>query len=132
MTDDHLSTLPLLVSIALTGTLLATVIAWQATGVPMVALLLVPWVLVMIGLIMPQSSPAGRDASIPSPVRRRTVAAGMATAAVVAALTTAGDWSDAGDADSASPTVLAVADSSTSADSACGALTHATTGLGDR
>lgn len=53
MTDDRLSTLPLLASITLTGTVLATVIVWQATGAPLVALLLVPWLLLMLALVLP-------------------------------------------------------------------------------
>ena len=133
MTDEHLSTLPLLASIALTATVLATVIAWQATGVPIVALLLVPWLLVMFALALPQASMIGHKPSGQSPARRRVVAAGMATVAVAAALTTAGDWSDAVDADPSTTSGLTVASEATATvDAGCGALIQAVAESQDR
>lgn len=127
MTDERLTTLPLLVSIAVTGTVLAAVIAWQATGVPIVALLLVPWLLVMIALILPAVSAIGHETPGRSPVQRRTVAVGIATVAVAVAFTTAGDWTDAGDADQTAPAVLALAAESTvEANETCDVTTRAT------
>lgn len=133
MTEDQLTTLPLLASIALTGMVLATVIAWQATGVPIVALILVPWLLVMTALILPVMSPIGRDVPARSPVRRRTVAVGMATVAVAVALTTTGDWTDAGDADQTAPAVRALAAESTvEADATYDETIHAWNGTRNR
>ncbi len=112
---------------------LATVIAWQATGVPIVALLLVPWLLVMIVLILPVGAPIGRDVPARSPVRRRTVAVGMATVVVAVALTTTGYWADAGDADQTAPAVLPLAAESTvEADATCDVTTRALNDKPDR
>lgn len=133
MTEDRLNTLPLPASIALTGMVLATVIARQSTGVPIVALLLVPWLLEMIALILPVRSPIGRDVPARSPVRRRTVAVGMATVVVAVALTTTGYWADAGGADQTAPAVLPLAAESTvEADATCDVMIHAWNGTQDR
>ena len=133
MTEDHLSALPLFVTIALTGSVLASVIAWQATGGPIVALLLGPWLLVMVAMALPRSSAIGHDVPTPAPVRRRAVAAGMATAAVVAALSTAGNWSDDLDADPAATMVLAVAvEESFATIPICDAVTYATDDMHDQ
>lgn len=133
MIEERLTTLPLLVSIAVTGTVLASVIAWQATGVPIVALLLVPWLLAMIALILPVVPSIGHDTPAQSPVRRRTVAVGIATVAVAVALTTTGDWTDAGDTDQTAPAVLALAAESTvEANETCDVTTRATNSTGVR
>ena len=68
---------------------------------------------------------------MPSPVRRLTVAAGLATVVVGAALATAGDWSGAGDAEpTATAALAAVAESPAVADQDGEAVAHATTGPG--
>lgn len=50
--------MPLLSSIILTGLAMAAVIVWQGTGLPVVGLLFVPWLLSMVGIIL-----AGRQAA---------------------------------------------------------------------
>lgn len=58
MTDDRptterLTTLPLIATISFTAFVMAVVIVWQMTGVPIVSLLLVPWLLIIVALIQP-------------------------------------------------------------------------------
>ena len=77
MSDDRpvpegWAALPLLMSIAVTALVLAAVITWQAGGVPVVALLLVPWMLLLVALIVSlrpvsRTRPFAGPASEPGP-----------------------------------------------------------------
>ena len=89
---ERMSTVPMLASIAVTALVLALVIVWQITGVPFVALLLVPWLAAMVALIVPFQARAETPVAAPSPDRRRAVVAGMASVALVATIAAADGW----------------------------------------
>lgn len=96
-TDGFRSTVPMLSAIGLTAVAFAGLIVWQVSGVPIVAILLVPWLGLMVGLVIVTAAPTGavtvrgpmvRDAS-----RRQAVAvAGLAAGAILAAVTVSSGW----------------------------------------
>lgn len=89
------TTLPMLASITLTGFAMALVIVWQATAIPVVAFVLVPSLAVLVTLILAVRSGSGETGPFVSPSRRRTLAVGLASVALVATVATAGDWNRA-------------------------------------
>lgn len=100
MTTERQTSVPMLATIALTGLVMAMLVVWQATGVPIVTLLLVPWLIVIAALILPVGLGGHDTAPAPAgvPVRRRILATGMASVAVAAALISATDLTGSGTA----------------------------------
>ena len=93
--NERLTTVPMLASIIGTAVVMALVIVWQMTGMPIVALLLVPWLAIMVALIVPALGSAETAIETPSPVRRRAVVAGIASVALVATVAAASGWTPA-------------------------------------
>lgn len=90
------STVPMLSAIGLTALAFAGLIAWQVSGVPIIAVLLVPWLALMVCLALTAAAPTTTAASaerrhdmLP---RQRVAVAGLAAGAIVAAVTVSGGW----------------------------------------
>lgn len=124
------STVPMLSAIGLTALAFAGLIAWQVSGVPIIAVLLVPWLALMVCLALTAAAPPTRPAA--GAVRRRDMqprqrvaVAGLAAGAIVAAVTVSGGWAaispDPTSGQNASGTpALAAAESARTTDGATG------------